>query len=404
MKGIPVVVLSRNFATGLSVVRSLGAAGHTADLVLGTGRAENTDLVAVSKYVRDFVKVVASKKDGERILKEALLGCAKKYKEKAILIPADKNSTLIIDRYRPELENYFLMPSVGGKSTDAFSGRAAQMSKAVSAGLNVPYEFVIRADSPAVVPENAVYPCICVIRDEGKPKTGTAVCGNRAELQARLSYLRKRAPKAAILIRQQCKADSVISLAGVSRDGEIYCPAYVQSTHVAFYKTRSTVTGVLHSIDDLKEDKEKVCNFLKSFGYTGPFNLKLRVSEGEIYFDKLMFCCGRQSYVCSCSGANLLDALVKAFTGEDFIPEKADIAFGTTSVNDMAAWEDYIRGYITKKQLTEVIRKADVRLIANSDDPAPGRLFLMNMKKAAASRRLDRFIRRLTTRGRTAQK
>ena len=51
MKGIPVVVLSRNFATGLSVVRSLGAAGHTADLVLGTGRAENTDLVAVSKYV-----------------------------------------------------------------------------------------------------------------------------------------------------------------------------------------------------------------------------------------------------------------------------------------------------------------------------------------------------------------
>ena len=38
-KEASVVVLSRDLATGLSVVRSLGAAGHTVDLIASVGKS-----------------------------------------------------------------------------------------------------------------------------------------------------------------------------------------------------------------------------------------------------------------------------------------------------------------------------------------------------------------------------
>ena len=53
-----VVVLSRNYSTGLSVVRSLGAAGFTVDLVASSYKKGNAAIVASSKYIRNWVEVV----------------------------------------------------------------------------------------------------------------------------------------------------------------------------------------------------------------------------------------------------------------------------------------------------------------------------------------------------------
>ena len=61
-----VVVLSRVYSTGLSVIRSLGAAGYTVDLVASAPREGRSAIAACSKYVRNAVEVVSKKvKDGE---------------------------------------------------------------------------------------------------------------------------------------------------------------------------------------------------------------------------------------------------------------------------------------------------------------------------------------------------
>ena len=56
-----VVVLSRNYSTGLSVIRSLGSAGYTVDLVASAYKEGKSKLAACSKYVRDSVEVVSKK-------------------------------------------------------------------------------------------------------------------------------------------------------------------------------------------------------------------------------------------------------------------------------------------------------------------------------------------------------
>ena len=56
-----VVVLSRNYSTGLSVVRSLGSAGYKVDLVASAFRAGRSIIASSSKYVRNSVEVVSKK-------------------------------------------------------------------------------------------------------------------------------------------------------------------------------------------------------------------------------------------------------------------------------------------------------------------------------------------------------
>ena len=56
-----VVVLSRNYSTGLSVIRSLGTAGYTVDLVASAPREGASSFIAQSKFVRNAYESVAKK-------------------------------------------------------------------------------------------------------------------------------------------------------------------------------------------------------------------------------------------------------------------------------------------------------------------------------------------------------
>lgn len=52
-----VVVLARSFGTGISVVRSLGAAGYTVDLVSNASNPDKTGITESSKYIRNYTEV-----------------------------------------------------------------------------------------------------------------------------------------------------------------------------------------------------------------------------------------------------------------------------------------------------------------------------------------------------------
>ena len=107
-----VVVLSRNYSTGLSVVRSLGSAGYKVDLVASAFRSGRSELVSCSKYVNESVEIVSKKvKDGDDIeLLEALLDYRGKYDQKPVLFPTDDYTTSIMDLNKSLLDDIFVMP------------------------------------------------------------------------------------------------------------------------------------------------------------------------------------------------------------------------------------------------------------------------------------------------------
>ena len=53
-----VVVLSRNYSTGLSVIRSLGSVGYTVDLIASANKEGRSNWIASSKYVNRFVEII----------------------------------------------------------------------------------------------------------------------------------------------------------------------------------------------------------------------------------------------------------------------------------------------------------------------------------------------------------
>lgn len=51
-----VVVMSRNYSTGLSIIRSLGIEGYPVDLIASANRTGQSATIAGSKYINNMLK------------------------------------------------------------------------------------------------------------------------------------------------------------------------------------------------------------------------------------------------------------------------------------------------------------------------------------------------------------
>ena len=130
-----VIVMSRNHSTGLGVVRALGQAGYTVDLISSSHRTGASDYVAESKYVRNHVEVVSRKRGpfkghkllkalyaytgntemdvetGEEIKIEPIVECGD---GSMVLLPTDDFTLAIVDANREFLSQYFILPGNSG--------------------------------------------------------------------------------------------------------------------------------------------------------------------------------------------------------------------------------------------------------------------------------------------------
>lgn len=95
-----IVVLSRNYSTGLSVIRSLGTAGYTVDLIASAVKEGKSVVASSSKYVRHSVEVVTDKvHDGEdKELIQELLKYADEKTPKPVLFPQEAEYEKILDK------------------------------------------------------------------------------------------------------------------------------------------------------------------------------------------------------------------------------------------------------------------------------------------------------------------
>ena len=132
--GIRVVVLSRNYSTGLSVIRSLGKAGYAVDFIASSNKGGKSQLAAVSKYVIDQVEIVSDKvnRDGDaKIISELL-----KYQnsqDKLVLIPTDDYTASVVDNNKDILKEIFVVPEVVGSKAGELT---RLMNKSVQAEIS----------------------------------------------------------------------------------------------------------------------------------------------------------------------------------------------------------------------------------------------------------------------------
>ena len=391
-----VVVLSRNYSTGLSVIRSLGAAGYTVDLVASSFKRGNAEIVAASKYIRNWTEVVTKavkEGNGDPELLNALLKYAGKNASKPVLFPTDDYTTSIMDQNRSLLEDIFIMPTiVGGEDgcLTAHMDKTFQADLARKAGLLTPMEWIIPLNDEIEIPEDMVYPCfVKPLESVSGYKKEMAKCCSEKKLREHLKKLKQRYADRSILVQEFLQIDNEIDFSGVCLDEEIIIPAIIRKWNVAKYEKGVTLAGKVVPAEELGELHEKIVNMLKQFHYVGMFDMELNIVGDKIYFNEVNLRSGGPNFAYFMSGVNLPALFVKEALGQRHAPDEEKVSqYGKSFLYEKVAWEDHIHGYMTKRELEDRLAAADITLLCNQDDPKPGKLFMKQMKLSQIKKKL----------------
>ena len=387
-----VIVLTRNYSTGLSVIRSLGVAGFPVELIASVPKAGACEIAAVSKYVGGFTEVVSKKvkddADDPELIAE-IMQYAGRYDKMPILFPTDDYTTAVMDLHRTELAPYFLMPSIkNGADGDLarLMDKTVQAEMGKAAGLLVPmaWKVDLRGEDIAI-PSDMVYPCYCKpIRSIEGYKTEMAVCETEEELRSHLQLMREHFANRDVLVQEYLRIDQEIAIAGACLYDHVIIPAVIRKTRIGKHGRGVTLTGQMAPFAEIGADiPEKAFALLRSFGYHGTFGMEFNIVGDKVYFNEVNLRSAGENFAYYNCGVNLPLIYVKSLLGEEIDPaEEKMTAFGQTLIYDKIAWEDCIYGYMTKEELDECLTTADIKILCNDDDPRPGELFVQKNLEA----------------------
>ena len=387
-----VIVLSRNYSTGLGVIRSLGAAGYKVDLVASTKKKGSSVIASCSKYVHISVEVLSPKiqgDSGEGLLR-VLEGYRKDCREKMVLFPADDFTASIVAAHQDTLREHFYMPEVRSMSFAEAMDKTVQGMLARETGLRTPDEWVIDLRGDIVIPDGIRYPCfVKPLQSVSGQKTEMKKCYDAVQLQKHLAQMQAFFRDRSVLVQEFLHIDKEYDLSGVCLDQEIIIPAVIEKTHIAQHERGVTMAGKMQPVDVLGEAKEKVFAMLRKLRYVGMFDMEFNLCGDKIYFNEINLRSGGPNFAYYLNGVNLPAIFVKELTGEGHTPdEEKMVTFGKQFVYEKVAWEDYIHGYMTRSELRQCIAAADHTLLANEDDPEPGRYFFRRIRLSAMKHRV----------------
>lgn len=398
-----VIVLSRNYSTGLGVIRSLGEAGYTVDLIASTKKAGRSIIASCSKYIRNAKEVLSPKiqEDSGEELIEALLSYAQnEIEDKMIIFPTDDFTASVVDAHRDRLKPFFLFPGTtveGELSITELMDKTVQGKTARGKGLLTPKEWIISLRDDIDLPQDMQYPCfVKPLQSVSGHKTEMAVCDNPNILMIHLKKMQDFHRERSVLVQEFLDIEKEYDISGVCLDQEIILPAVIEKTRTAMYERGVAVAGRIHRPDILGPMVDQIKDMLREFHYIGMFDIDLHYSGGNFYFSEINFRSGGLSFSYFLNGVNLPAIFVKGITGETIDTEETKMkVFGKTFVYEKVAWEDYIYNYISKKELDHCISEADYTLLNYVNDPEPGKCFNQRIRLSALKQKTKQNINKL---------
>ena len=393
-----VIVLSRNYSTGLGVIRSLGSAGYEVDLVASTKKKGSSIIASSSKYVRHSVEVLSPKIQGDhgQDIIDVLMEYDKEYEGNKILFPADDFTAKVVAFNQDALKGRFFMPGIISDAEHSFRDamkKTFQAKLAREAGLLTPAEWVVSLrEEEIIIPEDITYPCfVKPLQSVSGSKSEMKRCVDAEDLQKHLQKMKEFYSDRNVLVQEYLEIDKEYDLSGICLDQEIIIPGLIEKTRIAQFELGVTMCGKMISLDVLGDIKDKIYEMLKKLRYQGMFDMELCVCGDKIYFNEVNLRSGGPNFSYFLNGVNLPDILVREMMGEGHAPEEEKIkAYGKSFVYEKVAWEDFIHSYMTKQELKACIEGADHKLLDYAEDPRPGEIFKKRIRLSAAKQRIKK--------------
>lgn len=390
---IRVILLGRNYLTSISTARSLGKSGYTVDLIYAPIRRD-TEIVKACKYI-DKVYDIPSKKDEDiiNVIKTEYTDKSKTY----VLYPTDDHGIYIADSLRGELGNNFVMPFMKGEDEEHqleyFMRKDVQLSIAEKCGFpSIKSSIIDLADENMSIPDDVNYPVFLkpvVSAHAGKSDIGK--CADRNELEKRIAATKSKKRLTKFMLQEFIHIDSEIVMNGVSDGEKAFIPAVIKKEQVALFNRGVTLKGRLVSTDEIGGLLEKIEKYMSELHYVGMFDLELLVSGDKVYFGEINLRCGGPSYIYTLCGGNLPSIAVDVLLGGE-LPSENKISLNKSFVNDKVIWEDYLHGFISKKELKRLIESSDFCLTDDSEDLGPRKVFDKRMKVRDVKKHIKKII------------
>lgn len=392
-----VIVLSRNYSTGLGLVRALGDAGYTVDLIAFVLNHGSSVICAKSKYINKAkeINISDSIEDAENVL----VSLMEEYKDlpgSKILFPADDYTAVLADGARRKLDSSFLAPHIIEK--DSFiadlMNKNIQTKLAREAGITTVPEWTLSLREEIKIPDNIIYPCfVKPMQSISGQKLEMAVINEADELKSHLLRLQKVNDNRDVLIQEYLNIDTEYDISGLCFGEKIIIPGVIRKTKIASHARGVTMCGVMEPTSILQDEFDKLISLMKKYNYFGMFDLELNKVGEKLYFGEVNLRSGGPNYAYFKSGINLPALFVKELTGEEHDESEEMITdFGKSFAYEKVAWEDYIYGFISKDKMKKCISSADFTLLADESDPVPGKIFNKKIRLSAIKQRLRRAL------------
>ncbi len=387
-----VVVLSRNYSTGLGVIRSLGAAGYTVDLIASVKKKGSSVIISSSKYVRNTVEVYDKQiqgNNGNSIL--SVINRYKGFEKEVVLFPTDDFTAKIVADNYDSLKDSFVMPRMmDDKSVTDAMDKSYQRECAEKANINVAKEWIVNLQNEISIPNDITFPCfVKPAQSVAGSKSEMMICDDIATLSNHLNEMKAFFSDRNVIIQEYLTIDKEYDLSGVCLDDEVIIPAIIEKSRIAQFEPGVTMSGTIINTDALGDEIEKIKSMLESIRYFGMFDMEIFECNGKYYFNEINLRSGGPNYSYYLNGVNLPDILVKELCGIGHDKKEEQIKeYGNTFVYEKVAWEDYIHSFITKSEMNKCIKNADYTLLADKHDTKPNKVFYRRIRLSAIKHKI----------------
>lgn len=366
-KAGPIIIGYEHHNT-LSIIRCFGQEYVHVDVILC---GCNDSYISTSCYVRNLVYI-----DTPNELSDVLLNNFITSEKRLIISCADPISSEI-DKHFSQLSDNFFFSNCGeqGKLT-YYMNKEVQLGLASEVGFDIPETYR---------KESASFPCLIKPVESINGGKHIDVANSQEELSKALDHYRD---SKTYTIEQFLVKDSEIVLAGLSYNGNVIIPGYIE-------KIREIAGGTTYSqvcsIDSLpSEIITRSESLIRKVNYTGLFGIELIRVGSKYYFIELNLRNDATTYSFVYGGVNLPYIYYQSVSDRDM---QSPVPLQRTGYFSIVENRDF--GFVTSSRISieewlDCLRESSCRYFADSEDKGPYRVIKRRMIDSYIRSKLSR--------------
>ena len=364
------IVFAIDHYNPLGIVRSLGRAGITPDLIVTKGKA---DLMAQSRYAGTVHKA-DSVEDGYRLLLKEY--SYEQGNKKPFIFCSDDKTIGYMDLHYNEIKDSFILFNAGKQGRiNEYMDKFNILQCAQKNGLKI---LSTRVCHKGEIPEDLEYPIItkAISPTSGAWKGDVFICHSANELEAAYSKIKSET----VLVQKFIEKKNEYCLEGFSIDHGRQVCITIASTYnyllTGYYSPYMTVRNMTN-----EAVRKALEGMFADIGFEGVFETEFLVDQNdELYFSEINFRNSTWSWASTIAGMNLPvlwgNSMLNGVIADDVIRAIPENFVGMVEPIDYGKRVD--TGKITPAQWLADFKDAKVTYYYDKDDLAPYYTMMQN--------------------------